>query len=104
MIVLSLLKAGPRKPNIWIEAGIHAREWIAPAMATYIIDQLLHNAQDGFLDELNFHILPIANPDGYEFTRPPMDEDVENVSNVYAEKMFYTMVHTTHGCTTYLTK
>ena len=47
MIVLSLLRAGPTKPNIWIEAGIHAREWIAPAMATYIIDQLLNNDKDG---------------------------------------------------------
>ena len=83
MIVLSLLRAGPRKPNIWIEAGIHAREWIAPAMATYIIDQLLHNAQDGFLDELNFHILPIANPDGYEFSRMP-----DGVSNVIQNRCF----------------
>ena len=45
MIVLSLLKAGRGKPNIWIEAGIHAREWISPAMAIYIIDQLLNNDQ-----------------------------------------------------------
>ena len=57
------------KPNIWIEAGIHAREWIAPAMATYIIDQLVNNDKDGFLSKLNFHILPSANPDGYEYSR-----------------------------------
>jgi len=25
------------KPAIWIDAGIHAREWIAPATAVYII-------------------------------------------------------------------
>ena len=61
MIVLSLLKAGRGKPNIWIEAGIHAREWISPAMAIYIIDQLLNNDQDGILSQLNFHILPIHN-------------------------------------------
>ena len=52
----------------------------------------MYGPKDGILSQLNFHILPIANPDGYEFTRPPMDEDVENVSNVYAEKMFYIMV------------
>ena len=79
MRVLHLEKAGPGKPNIWFEAGIHAREWISPAMSTYIIDQLLHNAQDGFLDELNFHILPIANPDGYEFSRKPEPDGVRNV-------------------------
>ena len=86
MIVLSLLKAGRGKPNIWIEAGIHAREWISPAMAIYIIDQLLNNDQDGILSQLNFHILPIANPDGYEFSRLPMDEG--GVSDVYTENMF----------------
>ena len=79
MIVLSLLKAGRGKPNIWIEAGIHAREWIAPAMAIYIIDQLLNNDKDGFLSKLNFHILPIANPDGYEFSRMPEPDGVSNV-------------------------
>ncbi len=69
MRVLQITKAGPGAPNIWIEAGIHAREWISPAMATYIIDSLLNNDQDGFLDKLNFHILPSANPDGYEHSR-----------------------------------
>ena len=37
MRVLHITKAGPGKPNVWIEAGIHAREWISPAMCTYII-------------------------------------------------------------------
>ena len=68
MRVLQITKAGPGKPNVWIEAGIHAREWIAPAMATYIIDSLLKN-ETTFIDELNFHILPSANPDGYMYSR-----------------------------------
>jgi hypothetical protein len=29
--------------GIFIEAGIHAREWISPAVATYLIDQLIHS-------------------------------------------------------------
>ena len=41
MKVLAITKAGPGKPNIWLEAGIHAREWIAPAVATYIVNQLV---------------------------------------------------------------
>ena len=41
MNVLALTKAGPGKPNIWLEAGIHAREWIAPAVATFIIRELV---------------------------------------------------------------
>ena len=86
MLVLSLQKAGRGRPNIWIEAGIHAREWIAPAMAIYIIDQLLNNDVDGFLSKLNFHILPCANPDGYEFSR--LHKDDGGVSNVIQNRCF----------------
>jgi len=31
-----------RKPAIWIDAGIHAREWIAPATAVYVINAVSH--------------------------------------------------------------
>lgn len=30
-------------PTIFIEAGIHAREWISPATATFLINQLIHS-------------------------------------------------------------
>jgi len=30
------------KPAIWIDAGIHAREWIAPATAVYVIHAVSH--------------------------------------------------------------
>ena len=69
MRVLQILKAGSGAPNVWIEAGIHAREWISPAMATYIIDSLLNNDVDKFTNKLNFHIIVSANPDGYEYSR-----------------------------------
>lgn len=31
---------GGEKPAIWIDAGIHAREWIAPAVALYFIKRV----------------------------------------------------------------
>ena len=40
-------------------------------MAAYIIHMLLE--KDGtnpeYIENLNFHILPVANPDGYEYSR-----------------------------------
>ncbi|CAG0885786.1 unnamed protein product [Cyprideis torosa] len=58
-----------KKPVVWIDAGIHAREWITPAVATYVIHELVENEKNAdLLDKFEYHILPIANPDGYEFT------------------------------------
>ncbi|ODM87008.1 Zinc carboxypeptidase [Orchesella cincta] len=45
--------------------------WITGAVCNYIIDQLLNSNEteiQSWLDEYDFYILPIANPDGYEFT------------------------------------
>ena len=50
-------------------SGIHAREWIAPAMATYIMRELVERNATKYIDNLNIHILPSANPDGYEHSR-----------------------------------
>ena len=51
--------------------GIHAREWIATAVTTYALNQLISNPQnmyDKLLDNLDWYILPSHNPDGYNFT------------------------------------
>ncbi|KAK5642383.1 hypothetical protein RI129_008550 [Pyrocoelia pectoralis] len=57
-------------PIIFIDGGIHAREWIAPAQVLYIINQLVENpANRDLLDDVDWHILPVANPDGYEYSQ-----------------------------------
>jgi len=71
MRVIEITKAGPGKPIAWIEAGIHAREWIASATATFMINELVNNYEQNkdIVDNLNIHFLPMANPDGYEYSR-----------------------------------
>jgi len=70
MNVLAIEKAGPGAPNVWLEAGIHAREWIAPAVATYLVNELVNNndAHPDYLDKINWYFLPCANPDGYSYS------------------------------------
>jgi len=70
MNVLAIEKAGAGAPNVWLEAGIHAREWIAPAVATYLVNELVNNndAHPDYLDKINWYFLPCANPDGYSYS------------------------------------
>lgn len=73
MKILKVCKSGTcgQKPAIWIDGGIHAREWISPSSVTFIIKELIEN-QDAngseLLDKLDWYFLPVFNPDGYEYT------------------------------------
>lgn len=64
----------PSKKVIWIEGGIHAREWISPATVTYFAQQLINNYNDNdattkdLLNYFDFYIVPSLNVDGYEYT------------------------------------
>ncbi|KAJ9068188.1 hypothetical protein DSO57_1031187 [Entomophthora muscae] len=63
------------KKGIWFNGGQHAREWIAPATVIYLIHKLLVEAETprvkALLDGVEFHFTPLANPDGYEYSRLP---------------------------------
>ncbi|EDV97051.1 carboxypeptidase B [Drosophila grimshawi] len=58
------------KPVIFIDAAMHAREWIAPSLALYIIQQLLDNYAENkqLLQDYDWIIMPVVNADGYEFS------------------------------------
>lgn len=63
------ISQNPENPTIFIECGIHAREWIAPSSATYIINELTSNqSYNTFLARFNWIIFPVVNPDGYKYT------------------------------------
>jgi hypothetical protein len=59
------------KPGLWVDSGIHAREWIAFAMGCWFIDQLVSEDADAAADILanyDVYVLPAINADGYVFT------------------------------------
>uniref|UniRef100_T1J4X5 Peptidase M14 domain-containing protein n=1 Tax=Strigamia maritima TaxID=126957 RepID=T1J4X5_STRMM len=90
LIKIGSSRSSQNKPAIWIDAGIHAREWIAPATTLYIIDQasatlnlyfyfniiqllnfqLVNNYKHNkeLVDQVVWYILPVVNPDGYEYS------------------------------------
>ncbi|CAK1542473.1 unnamed protein product [Leptosia nina] len=57
------------KSIIMVEATIHAREWIVPPAATYAIHKLVENLTDPeLLENFDWIILPVSNPDGYQYS------------------------------------
>eukprot|EP01113_Clastostelium_recurvatum_P022366 TRINITY_DN2666_c0_g1_i1.p1 TRINITY_DN2666_c0_g1~~TRINITY_DN2666_c0_g1_i1.p1 ORF type:complete len:433 (+),score=87.10 TRINITY_DN2666_c0_g1_i1:26-1300(+) len=64
---------GTNKKRIFVQGGQHAREWIGPATVVYITEQLVTKyATDpdtrSLMDRTEFYIVPLLNPDGYNFT------------------------------------
>ena len=60
---------GTTKPAVWIDGGIHAREWISPSSVEYVVHELVENYASPrnkiLVDNLDIYVLPILNPDGY---------------------------------------
>ncbi|XP_052744519.1 carboxypeptidase B-like [Bicyclus anynana] len=59
-----------RKPIIFLDGGMHGREWLSIPPVTYAINQLVENVTDPeLLNRFDWILLPIVNPDGYRFSR-----------------------------------
>ena len=61
------------KPVIWLDCGIHSREWVSPPACLHAVDSLVEMAnyvdpRDNLLSVYDFYILPVANPDGYAYS------------------------------------
>ncbi|XP_072934770.1 uncharacterized protein [Epargyreus clarus] len=63
--------ADTSKPIYFIDAAIHAREWVTTPVALYAIHRLVENLRDSdrdLLQNVDWIIMPLVNPDGYEFS------------------------------------
>ncbi|EDM15256.1 similar to carboxypeptidase A4 (predicted) [Rattus norvegicus] len=65
---------GKKRPAIWLNAGIHAREWISQATAIWTARKIVTDYQKdpavtSILEKMDIFLLPVANPDGYVYTQ-----------------------------------
>ncbi|XP_038217344.1 carboxypeptidase B-like [Zerene cesonia] len=61
----------PNKPIYILDAAMHSREWVTPPVALYTIHRLvedLRNEDRDLLENVDWVILPVFNPDGWEFS------------------------------------
>lgn len=63
----------PKKPQVLFLATHHAREWVAAEMAMRLIRYLVNNygkdnTVSNLLNSVEIWVIPVANPDGYEYT------------------------------------
>lgn len=75
---LTLFTIGSGDRKIFITGGIHAREWLAPNVVSYLIDAIIDDAKNGgewanLLKDNTYYIIPVVNPDGYIYTYQAQD-------------------------------
>ncbi|CAD0204623.1 unnamed protein product [Chrysodeixis includens] len=59
------------KPIIFMSAMLHAREWVTTPVTLYSIHRLVDNVRHEdfeLRDDVDWIILPVINPDGYEYS------------------------------------
>ncbi|XP_011239386.1 carboxypeptidase A5 isoform X2 [Mus musculus] len=64
---------GPNRPAIWIDTGIHSREWITHATGIWISQKIVNaygkdHVLKRILNTMDIFIEIVTNPDGFAFT------------------------------------
>ncbi|XP_040199270.1 carboxypeptidase A2-like isoform X1 [Rana temporaria] len=72
---LNVLKfsTGAGRPGIWIDAGIHAREWVTQATALWTAHKIASDygkdaSVTSLLNNYDLFLMVVTNPDGYAFS------------------------------------
>ncbi|CAH0600710.1 unnamed protein product [Chrysodeixis includens] len=68
---ISILKlsTGKKKMAVFLLGGEDAKDWMSPAILLNFIDYVLEQKQDvdTLTKDYDFYILPVLNPDGYDY-------------------------------------
>ncbi|XP_037824192.1 carboxypeptidase B-like isoform X1 [Lucilia sericata] len=72
---LEVLRISNGDPNNWavfIDAGLQGRDWLSPAAVTLAISKLTYlwdSPESEIIHHIDWYFLPVANPDGYQYSR-----------------------------------
>ncbi|KAM9854627.1 carboxypeptidase A5 [Aulostomus maculatus] len=71
--VLKFSTGGTNRPAIWIDTGIHSREWVTQASGTWFAKKIVTDygrdpALTAILDNMDIFLEIVTNPDGYFYT------------------------------------
>ena len=58
----------PTRPNVLFMATHHAREWVSTEMAMNLLRYLADSLPAALRDARDIWVIPVANPDGYQYT------------------------------------
>uniref|UniRef100_A0A8C8SFX0 Carboxypeptidase A1 n=1 Tax=Pelusios castaneus TaxID=367368 RepID=A0A8C8SFX0_9SAUR len=73
LYVLKFSTGGAKRPAIWIDTGIHSREWVTQASGVWFAKKILDSygkdpSLTSILDNLDIFLEIVTNPDGFAFT------------------------------------
>ncbi|XP_023253170.1 carboxypeptidase A2-like [Seriola lalandi dorsalis] len=73
MYVLKFSTGGNKRPAIWIDTGIHSREWVSQATGVWTANKIAtdygrDSSLTSLLNTMDIYMLLLANPDGYAYT------------------------------------
>ncbi|KAM7177345.1 carboxypeptidase A1-like [Macrochelys suwanniensis] len=71
--VLKFSTGGTKRPAIWLDTGIHSREWITQASGVWFAKKIVDSygkdpSLTSILDNLDIFLEIVTNPDGFAFT------------------------------------
>nr|XP_046251139.1 carboxypeptidase A1-like [Scatophagus argus] len=71
--VLKFSTGGTNRPAIWIDTGIHSREWVTQASGTWFAKKIVTDygrdpALTAILNKMDILLEIVTNPDGYAYT------------------------------------